>query len=55
MSSEKQHSPQHEELLKIAETAIERLQSDEEPDRQLITELKAVVSKPNEGESGPLD
>tara|TARA_R110002096_G_scaffold253095_1_gene445987 strand:- start:68 stop:538 length:471 start_codon:yes stop_codon:yes gene_type:complete len=44
------HRDQHEELLRIAEVAIERLRSDEEPDRQLMAELKAVVSKPNEGE-----
>lgn len=44
------HRGQHEELLKIAEIAIERLRSDEEPDRQLIAEFEAIISKPNQGE-----
>ena len=48
-----EHRDQHDELRQISESAIERLRSDDEPDRQLIAALEAFISKPNEGESGP--
>ena len=41
------HRDQHEELLRAAEIAIERIRSVEDPDPQLITELEAVITKSN--------
>lgn len=45
-----QHRNQHQESLRIAGIALGRLRSEEDPDRRLIAELEAIVSKPNDGD-----
>jgi hypothetical protein len=41
------HRDQHDELLRVAKIAIERIRSREDPDPQLITELEAAIAKSN--------
>jgi len=48
----RKHRDQHNELRQITGIAIERLRSDDEPDRQLVAELEAFISEPNKGEQG---